>query len=113
MRSPQRIWLGRPLEFVRGNSVGLRETQTPLLKGTHKVSCIPGPSGKKQWPHKNLSQTYLLVSQGFLQRPGVAIAHCWDMGLSLAVIVLENIDKGEPSWRPPLSHLVLSTACRL
>ena len=56
MRSPQRIWLGRPLEFVRGNSVGLRETQTPLLKGTHKVSCIPGPSGKKQWPHKSQSR---------------------------------------------------------
>ena len=44
----------------------------------HKVSCIPGPRGKKQWPHKRLVQTYLLVLEGLLQRWGVAVAHCRD-----------------------------------
>ena len=34
--------------------------------------------GKEQWPHRGLSQTYLLVLEGLLQRWGVAVAHCGD-----------------------------------
>ena len=54
---------------------GLGETETPLLKGKHKVVCASGPRGKEQWPHRRLNQTYLLVLEGLLQRWGVAVAH--------------------------------------
>ena len=42
----------------------------------HKVLCTPGTREKKQWPHKTLGQTYLLVLEGLLHRQGVAAAHC-------------------------------------
>ena len=34
--------------------------------------------GKKQWPHKRLGQTYLLVLEGLLQRQGASVANCKD-----------------------------------
>ena len=77
-RSPQRIWLWRPAGFDHRNSTQLGETETPLLEGAHKVSCAPGPRGKKQWPHKRLGQTYLLILEGLLWRWRVAVAHCRD-----------------------------------
>ena len=53
--------------------------QTPLLEGTHKVFCAPGPRRKKHWPHKRLGQTYLLVLESLLPSWwGVALAHCGD-----------------------------------
>ena len=54
------------------------ETETPVLKGTHKVVCASGPRGKEQRSHRRLNQTYLLVLEGLLQRQGVAVAHCGD-----------------------------------
>ena len=45
-RSPQRIWLWRPSGFGCRSSTGLRETETPLLEGAHKVTWAPGPRGK-------------------------------------------------------------------
>ena len=47
-KSPQRIWLLRPAGFDCKTSKGLEETESPLLEGTHKVSCTPVPSGKQQ-----------------------------------------------------------------
>ena len=54
---------------------GLGKTETPILKGTHKVVCTSGPRGKEQWHHRRLNQTYLLVLEGLLQRWWVAMAH--------------------------------------
>ena len=34
------------------DSTGLGKTETPLLEGTHKVSCALGPSTKEH-PHEN------------------------------------------------------------
>ena len=34
-KSPQRVWLWRPMGFDPGTSTGLRETETPLLEGAH------------------------------------------------------------------------------
>lgn len=39
-----RIWLR--------TSTGPGETETPLLKGTHKILCTPRPKGKEKWPHR-------------------------------------------------------------
>ena len=51
-------------------STGLGETETPLLKGTHKVMCATGPKGKEEGPLKRLKETYLLMLEGLLQRWG-------------------------------------------
>ena len=77
-RNFQRIRLWRLAGFDCRASTGLGETETPLLEGTYKVVCAPGPRGKEQWPHRRLNQTYLLVLEGLLQRRGVAVAHCGD-----------------------------------
>ena len=52
--------------------------ESPLLEGTHKVVCTWGPTGKEQWPHRRLNQTYLLVLEGLPQRRGAAVAHYRD-----------------------------------
>ena len=59
-----RVWL---LGFHR---TGGNRSEAPLLEGTHKVVCTPGPRRKKQWPRKRLDQTYLLVLEGVLERRG-------------------------------------------
>ena len=53
----------RPFGFENQQGVitGLAETETPLLEGAHKVLYAPGTRGTKQWLHRNLGQTYLLV----------------------------------------------------
>ena len=74
-RNSQRIRLWRLAGFDCRTSTGLGETETPLLEGTPKVVCVPGPKGKEQWPHRKLNQTHLLVLEGLLQRQGMAVAH--------------------------------------
>ena len=75
--------------------------ETPLLEGTHKVLCAPGPRGKEQWPHRRLNQTYLLVLEGLLQSWG----WLWlTMGTrTLAAPLLVSTHWCEPSRRPPLA----------
>ena len=73
-RNSKRIRFWRLVEFDCRISTGLGETETPLLEGTDKVVCTSGPREKEQWPHRRLSQTYLLVLEGPLQRWGVAVA---------------------------------------
>ena len=77
-RNTQRIGLWRPAGFDSETSTGLEETETPLLEGTHKVLCAPGPRGKEQWPHRRLNQTYLPGLESLLQRREVAVAHHGD-----------------------------------
>ena len=77
-RNSQRIRLWSLVGFDCKTSIGLGETETPLLEGTHKVVCAPGPRGKEQWPHRRLNQTYLLVLEHLLQRQGATVAHCRD-----------------------------------
>ena len=48
------------------------------LGGHTQSSVCIGTQGKEQWPHRRLNQTYLLVSEGLLQRWGVAVAHRGD-----------------------------------
>ena len=79
-RNFQTIRLWRLVGFNCRTSTGLGETETLLLEGTQKVVCTSGPSGKEQWPHRRLNQTYLLVLEGLLQRQGVAVPHHEDKG---------------------------------
>ena len=58
--------------------------QTPLLEGTHRVSCALGPRAKP----KNLSQIYLWVLKGLLGNQGSAVAHC--VGKTLEVDITGN-----------------------
>ena len=44
----------------------------------HTISCVHQDPGRKQWLHRSLGQTNLLVSQGLLGRQGAAVAHCGD-----------------------------------
>ena len=39
-----------------------------------KTLCTPGLRGKEQWPYRRLSQTCLWVSEGLLQKCGLAVA---------------------------------------
>ena len=45
------------------------------LGGHTQSSVCTRTQGKEQWPHRTLSQTYLLVLEGLLQRRGVALSH--------------------------------------
>ena len=67
---PSRTWL-QDFHRIGGN-------RDSTLGGTHKVVCASGPRGKKQWPHRRLNHTYLLVLGGFLQRQGATVAHLGD-----------------------------------
>ena len=67
---------GAPRAFrFEGQQIGSQElhrtggNRTPLLEDAHKVSCAPR-AGKKQWLHRNLGKTYLLVLEGLLRRWG-------------------------------------------
>ena len=77
---PLRIWLWRPVGFDRRNSTGLGEAETQLLEGTHKVSWTQGPRGKKQWPHKKLSQTYMPSTRGSPAEVGGGCGSLWGQG---------------------------------
>ena len=66
-RSPQSIWLWRPVRLECRSSRGLGETENPLLESAHKVSRALGPRAK-QWLHRSLGQTYLQVLKGLLRR---------------------------------------------
>ena len=48
------------------------------LKGCTQGLVHTRTQGKKQWPHKSLGQTYLLVLEGLLWRWGAAVAYCRD-----------------------------------
>ena len=66
-RSPQSIWLWKPAGLECRSSIGLGETETPLLEGAHKVSHELGPRAK-QWIHRSLGHTYLQVLEDLLGR---------------------------------------------
>ena len=51
--------------------------QTLLLESENKFSCALG-QGQRQWLHRSLGQTYLLVSKDLLEKWGPAVAHCED-----------------------------------
>ena len=57
--------------------------------------------GKEQWPNRRLNQTYLLVSEGLLQRWGTAVAHQGTR--TLAAEVLGRTPWHEPSQSRPLA----------
>ena len=44
----------------------------------HSRSCEHSGKGGKQWLHRGLGQTYLLVLEGLLERSGAPVAHCKD-----------------------------------
>ena len=69
-KSPQSIWLWRPVGLDFRSSTGLGETETPLL-----VACALGPRAK-QWLRRSLGKTYLWVLEGLLGRQGSAVIYC-------------------------------------
>ena len=58
--------------LVFRSSIELRETETPLLEGTHRIPCALGPRAKQGF-HKNLGQIYLWVLECVLGKQGVAV----------------------------------------
>lgn len=54
------------------SSIGQGEAETPLLEGVHKTWCTP-ELRKKQWLHRSLRQTYMLVLEGLLGKLGVDV----------------------------------------
>ena len=97
--SPQGIWPWRPVRFDYRTSTGLREMETPVLKGTNKILRAPRPRGKEQWLHRRLNQNYMLVLEGLLWRHGLAGA--------------SHRDRDTGSNRPEKSPLVSPhRACR-
>ena len=68
--NPQGIWLWRSVGFNYRTSTCLGEIDSSL--GAHK----PRPRGKEQWPHRRLTQTYLLV----LGMHGSAVARRGERG---------------------------------
>ena len=53
-----------------GQLTGLGGNRDSTLGGHTQSSVRMGTQGKEQWPHRRLSQTYLLVVEGLLQRWG-------------------------------------------
>ena len=99
-RNPQRIKLWRLAGFDCRTLTGLGETETPLLEDTHKVVCTSGPRRKELWPHRTLNQTYLLVLEGLLQRPGLWLI---TETRTLAAEILGSTPWHEPSQSLPLA----------
>ena len=62
--NPQGIWFWRPAGFDYRTSIGLGETETPVLEGTNKILRVPRLRGKEHWPHRRLNQTCLLAWLG-------------------------------------------------
>ena len=65
----------------------------------HSWSSAHKDPGKKQWLHKRLGQTYLLVLEGLLQRWGVAVAHCRDKDTCSGSAGKYSLEW--TPWRPP------------
>ena len=47
----QGIWLGSPEDLIAELPQAWGK-QAPLLEGTNKTLCMPGPGRKEQWPHR-------------------------------------------------------------
>ena len=73
------------------NFTGLRETETPLLEGTHRISCLPGPGAKSSDLVRDLGQTYLLVLQGLLQRQGSGYGSLCGTLVVVALVILTGV----------------------
>ena len=101
--NPQGIW-GFPCRsegFDYRTSTRLEEIEIPVLVGTNKILCTPGPRGKEQSPHGRLNQNYLLVLEGLWWR-------CDWLGFTtktgaLAAAVLEGPPWCKPSWSSQLT----------
>ena len=78
-----------------------RENRNATLGG-HTESHVHWVPGKKQWLHRSLGQTYLLVLEGLLRRQG----WLWlTMGTrTLVAEVLGSTHWCDLSWRPPFCH---------
>ena len=55
------------------------ETETPLLEGTHNVSCTAGP-GQTQRLQRSAGQSYLMVSECLLGGWGSGYDSLWGPG---------------------------------
>ena len=69
------MWQEGPVGLVHRNSTGLGEMETPLLKGTHRLSCALGPRVKQRL-HRNLGQTCLQFLENLLGKQGVTVGCC-------------------------------------
>ena len=79
--APRALGFEKSVGLDHRNSTGLRETETPLLEGTHthKLSCVPGPREKaviSQEPQSDLS-TGLGGSPG---ETGASSSSLWGQG---------------------------------
>ena len=73
-RVPQSIWHWRPAGLVCRGSMGLGETETPLLKDAHSFSCALCHQAKERL-HRNLGQTCLWFLEDLLGKQGVTVAN--------------------------------------
>ena len=76
-------------------------TRLPVLEGTNKTLLTPRLRGKEQWPHRRMSQSYLLVLEGLLWC-GSAGFHRRDGGTGNSSLWRSPWCKS--SWRLPLTQ---------
>ena len=74
-RRPQRICFWRSADLIAGPPQDWGKQKFCSWR-VHTSLVHTRTQGKKQWPHKRLGQTYLLVLEGLLQRWEAAVAHC-------------------------------------
>ena len=101
-RSPQSIWLWRPVGLECRSSTGLGETETPLLEGTHKVSRAQGPgqSGDsiRAWARPTCGSSSVSWGDG-----GLSVAHWWWMpqGILISMSSPGGCHFGTETWPHP------------
>ena len=99
-RSPQIIWLWRPVGLDCRSPTGLGERDSTLGGHMNKVSCALGCRTKK-WLHRSLSQTYLQV----LVSPRERGVDCGSLGARILVaeasgnIYLCEYSQSTPYWQ--------------
>ena len=81
-KEPLEHW--RPVGLMHRSSTGLGETETPFIKGTHRILRALGPRAKQSL-HRNLGQTWLQFLEDFLGKEGVNVACCGERTLEAKI----------------------------
>ena len=71
-KPPEHLALKARGSYVHRSSTGLSETETPLLKGAHRLLHALGPRAKQKL-HRNLGQTCLWFLKDLLGKQGVTV----------------------------------------
>ena len=99
--NPQGIWPWGPAGFDYRPFRGLRQTETPVFKGTNEILHSARYRREEHFPHRKLKQNYLLLTGSWRALSGGV---SWK-GLTTGVGELENPPWCKPTWSSPLALL--------